>query len=77
MHSLRLEVDNSVYSQFLSLLDQFKKNEITIVENTIKEDFIVSSLDEVSSRVARAEKNAIYISHDKFWSDIDKKMENI
>jgi hypothetical protein len=77
MHSIRLNVDDSVYSQFLSFVNQFNTNELTLVEDTKKESFIVSSEEEVRNRVQKAEANADYIAHDTFWSDIDKQIKDI
>ena len=77
MHSLRLDVDNSVYTQFLSYVKKFKANEVNIVEDTLKNDFSVYSVDEIRSRVLKAEQNSNYAEHDEFWNDIDKKLDNI
>src|SRR3989338_8910186 len=33
MHSLRLDIDNSVYSQFLSFVKQFKQSEVSIIKD--------------------------------------------
>lgn len=77
MHSLRLDIDNSVYSQFLSFVEQFKKDEVSIVEDKVREDFLVSSVEDVQKRVASAEKNGSFTSHEDFWSDIDKKVKDL
>jgi len=77
MHSLRLDIDNSVYSQFLSFVKQFKKDEVNIVEDKEREDFIVSSIEDVQKRVADAEKNNNFSSHEDFWSDIDSKTKDL
>lgn len=77
MHSLRLDVDNSVYSQFLSFVKQFKQDEVNIVEDRVREDFVVSSVEEVQKRVTNAEQNNNFTSHEEFWSDIDKKVQDL
>lgn len=77
MHSLRLDIDNSVYSQFLSFVKQFKKDEVSIVEDMVREDFAVSSVEDVKKRVADAEKNDNFSSHEDFWSDIDSKTKDL
>lgn len=77
MHSLRLDIDNSVYSQFLSFVKQFKQSEVSIVEDKIQEDFVASSVEDVQKRVANAEQNDNFISHEEFWSDIDKKIQDL
>ena len=77
MHSLRLDIDNSVYLQFLSFVKQFKKDEVSIIEDKIREDFLVSSVEDVQKRVADAEKNDNFTSHEDFWSDIDKKTQDL
>ena len=75
MHSLKLNIDDSVYTQFLSFVNKFKDNEVSVIEDKVREDFVVSSVDEVRKRVLSAESNAEYTSSDDFWSDIDKKIE--
>lgn len=77
MHSLRLDVNNSVYSQFLSFVKQFKQSEVSIVEDKVREDFVVSSVEDVQKRVASAEQNNNFTSHEEFWSDIDKKIKDL
>lgn len=75
MHTLKLQVNESIYSQVLSFINQFQNNEINLIEDTKQEDYIVSSIKEVQKRVHKAESNANYISADKFWADMDKKIE--
>ena len=53
MHTLKLEVNESIYSQVLSFINQFQNSEISIVEDEVKNDFMVSSIDEVRRRVMR------------------------
>ena len=77
MHSLRLDIDNSVYSQFLSFVKQFKKDEVSIVEDKVRENFVASSVEDVKRRVANAEENNNFSSHDDFWSDIDNKTQDL
>ncbi len=77
MHSLRLDIDNSVYSQFLSFVKQFKKDEVSIVEDEVREDFVASSIEDIQKRVADAEKNNNFSSHEDFWSDIDSKTKDL
>jgi len=77
MHSLRLDIDNSVYTQFLSFVQQFKKDEVNIIEDKVTEDFITSSVEDVQKRVADAEKNNNFSSHEDFWSDIDSKTKDL
>ncbi|MCX6077860.1 MAG: hypothetical protein NTW78_13370 [Campylobacterales bacterium] len=75
MHTLKLQVNESIYSQVLSFINKFQSNEISLIEDTQQEDYIVSSIEEVQRRVLKAESNANYISADKFWTDMDKKIE--
>ncbi|OHD98023.1 MAG: hypothetical protein A3E21_02355 [Sulfurimonas sp. RIFCSPHIGHO2_12_FULL_36_9] len=77
MHSLRLDIDNSVYSQFLSFVKQFKQSEVSIIEDKVREDFVVSSVEDVQKRVANAEQNNNFTSHEEFWFDIDKKIKDL
>ena len=75
MHTMKLQVNESIYSQVLSFINQFQTNELNLVEDTKQEDHIVSSVEEVQRRVLNAETNGNYISADKFFSDMDKKIE--
>ena len=75
MHTMKLQVNESIYSQVLSFINQFQTNELNLVEDTTQEDYIVSSVEEVQRRVLEAEANGNYISADKFFSDMDKKIE--
>lgn len=77
MHSLKLDIDNSVYSQFLSFVKQFKKDEVSIIEDKVMEDFTVSSVEDVQKRIADAEKNDNFSSHEDFWSDIESKTKDL
>ncbi len=75
MHTMKLQVNESIYSQVLSFINQFQTNELSLVQDTKHEDYIVSSVEEVQRRVFKAEENANYISSDEFFSDMDKKIE--
>ena len=77
MHAIKLNVDDSIYTQFLSYIQQFNNSEVMVLEDTVKESFIVSSTDEVKKRVLKAEASANYSSEDEFWSNIDKKLETV
>ena len=75
MHTMKLQVNESIYSQVLSFINQFKTNELNLVEDTKQEDYIVLSVEEVQKRVLHAETNGNYISADEFFSNMDKKIE--
>ena len=75
MHTMKLQVNESIYSQVLSFINKFQTNELNLVEDTKQEDYIVSSIEEVQRRVSKAESNGNYISADKFFLDMDKKIE--
>jgi hypothetical protein len=75
MHTLKLQVNESIYSQVLSFINQFQTTEINVVEDIQQEDYIVSSIEEVQKRVSTAEENANYLSVDKFFTDMDKQIE--
>jgi hypothetical protein len=47
MHTIKLQVNESIYSQVLSFINQFQTNEI----------LLVSSIEEVQRRVLNAESN--------------------
>ena len=75
MHTLKLQVNESIYSQVLSFINQFQKNEVNLLEDTKQEDYIVSSVEVVHKRVFKAETNANYLSSDEFFANMDKKIE--
>ncbi len=75
MRTMKLQVNESIYSQVLSFINQFQTNELSLVEDTTQEDYVVSSIKEVQRRVFKAEENANYVSADKFFSDMDEKIE--
>ena len=77
MHTMKLQVNESMYSQVLSFINQFQTNEVNLLEDTKQEDYIVSSVEEVQRRVLNAEANGNYIPADKFFSDMDKRIEAI
>lgn len=74
---MKLQVNESIYSQVLSFINQFQTNELSLVEDTHEEDYIVSSVEEVQRRVLHAEVNGNYISADEFFLDMDKKIETL
>lgn len=75
MHTMKLKVNESIYSQVLSFINQFQTSEVSIVEDIQQQDYIVSSVEEVQRRVFNAESNGNYIPADEFFSDMDKKIE--
>jgi len=77
MHTMKLQVNESVYSQVLSFINKFQATELNVVEDTKQEDYIVSSVEEVQRRVSKAEVNGKYVSVDEFFTDIDKRIEAI
>jgi hypothetical protein len=70
---MKLQVNESIYSQVLSFVNKFQTNELHLIEDTKQEDYIVSSVEEVQRRVSKAEANGNYISVDNFFSNMDKK----
>jgi hypothetical protein len=77
MHTVKLHIDDSIYTRFLSFINQFQNHELAVLEDNSQEDFIVSSKEEVQSRIFKAESNAFYQSSNDFWSDIDRKTESL
>ena len=77
MHTMKLQVNESIYSQVLSFINQFQTNEINLVEDKRQENYIVSSIEEVQRRVLNAESKGNYISVNKFFSDMDTKIEKL
>ena len=77
MHTMKLQVNESIYSQVLSFINQFQTTELNVVEDTRQENYIVSSVEEVRRRVSKAEANDNYVSVDIFFTDMDKRIEAI
>ncbi|MDF1874627.1 hypothetical protein JHD48_02635 [Sulfurimonas sp. SAG-AH-194-I05] len=74
MHIIKLQVNESIYSQVLSFINQFQTNELSLIEDKKEDDYVVSSVEEVQKRVFQVEQNANYVSVDTFFSDMDKKI---
>ncbi len=77
MHTLTLQLNDSVYDKLLSYLQQFQNEEIKILEDRERKEYELSSKEEVRTRVLKAEENAHYISIDEFFTQIDKKIEEL
>ena len=77
MQTIRLDIDDSIFEKFMGMLDMLPKNKISIASETQKEHFMVSSVREVKEKILKAENSANYLSCDDFWTNIDKKIENI
>ena len=77
MHTLTLQLNDSVYDKLLSYLQQFQKEDIKILEDRERKEYELSSKEEVRTRVLQAEKNGNYISVDEFFAQIDKKIEEL
>jgi len=75
MHTMKLHVNESIYAQVLTFINQFQTNELTLVEDTEQEDYVVHSIEEVQQRVLKAEESANYISVDTFFSNMETKIE--
>jgi len=75
MHTMKLQVNESIYSQVLSFINKFQTTELNVVEDTQEADFIVSSSEEVQRRVFKAEADSNYVPVDDFFADMDKRIE--
>ena len=62
MHTMKLQVNESVYSQVLSFINKFQATELNVVEDTKQEDYIVSSVEEVQRRVSKAEVKRLMVN---------------
>ena len=77
MHTLTLQLNDSVYDKLLSYLQQFQKEDIKILEDRERKEYELFSREEVQTRVLKAEKDADYISISEFFAQIDKKIEEL
>ena len=73
MHTLHLQIDDSIFEKFMGLLDILPKEKISVSEK--HDASTVSTVEEVQKRVFDAESNANYVAADDFWEDIEKKTE--
>jgi len=69
---ISINFENEVIApKILCLLEKFKDDGVEIIEIVNnKEDFMISSVQEIQDRVKKAESNSKYIEHNEFWKEI-------
>lgn len=73
MHTITLNIDNSIYSKFKALLDLFPKDKISVEEDNNFPDELVLSEGEAKEKVQRAVNNITEFS----GLDIDEAFEKV
>lgn len=70
---IQLEINEQKADFFLEYLRSLKEGivEKMVITDAVDKSFVVSSIDEIQSRVENAEKNADYQEHDLFWNEMD------
>jgi hypothetical protein len=70
MHTIRLQVDNKIYSSLIQFLSKFEKGSFRVIEET--EDF-VSTKQYLENELSKIEsENAIFISVEQLENAIDE-----
>ncbi|OHD97694.1 MAG: hypothetical protein A3E21_06670 [Sulfurimonas sp. RIFCSPHIGHO2_12_FULL_36_9] len=80
MHTLKLNVPDSIYVELMSFLKKYPNLNSYIVEDENKPDFTLSSIEEVRKRVEKARAsiaNGNYIEENQFWSEVDKHINKL
>lgn len=73
MHTIKLNIPDISYPEIMSLLKKYPN--AFIVEESVKYDFIVSSMDEAKKRIETARSSiqkGEYIEEKQFWEEIDE-----
>ena len=74
LHTLKLNVTDSIYADIISLLQKYPNSEAYIIQDENESDFILNDKDEAKQRIERARKSIAqgnYIEEDTFWSQMD------
>lgn len=74
LHTLKLNVTDSIYADIISFLKKYPNSEAYIIQDEKESDFILNDKDEAKQRIERARKSISqgnYIEEDTFWSQID------
>lgn len=72
MHTIKLNIPDTIYPEIMTLLKNYPN--ASIVEDSIKPDFMVSSMNEAKKRIGTAResiKKGEYIEEKKFWEEMD------
>ncbi len=78
MHTIKLNIPDTIYSEIISLLKKYPN--ASIVEESVKPDFIVSSMDEAKKRIETARSSiqkGEYIEEKQFWEEIDEHITKL
>ncbi|MEA1917347.1 MAG: hypothetical protein U9N42_07430 [Campylobacterota bacterium] len=66
---------NNSKDEIIKVLRYIADNNVSFEKDLSKKDFTVSTIEDVQNRVSNAENSNKYTSHDKFWNDLDNKIE--
>lgn len=66
---IQLTVNDAEFPEFKSIPEHLKSGMIESVSvlEPVEDSFVVSSVDVVRERVAKAEERGAYLEHDTFW----------
>ena len=73
MHSIRLDIDVTVYAQFMAFVKQYRKNEINIIEDPLEDSEALKTFEALQKTTLSPES----LAHDAYWDDIDRQIDNI
>jgi len=78
MHTIKLNVPDTIYPEIMTLLKNYPN--ASIIEDSVKPDFIVSNMDEVKKRIETARESiqkGEYIEEKQFWEEIDEHIAKL
>ncbi|RXJ69508.1 hypothetical protein CRV08_02050 [Halarcobacter ebronensis] len=78
MHTIKLNIPDTIYPEIMSLLKNYPN--ASIVEDNVKPDFIVSSMDEAQKRIEIAResvKKGECIEEKEFWEEMDNHISKL
>lgn len=73
MHSMTLQIDDSVYQKFLTLLELFPENKLKITHQSEVEDPLKTELQERMTAIDNGD--IAMVSSERFWERMDRRIE--
>jgi hypothetical protein len=75
MHTIKINISDTLYTDVIAFLHKLPQSELTIEE--VEQPFLVNSIAEAKSRIAKAEANSSYMTHDEVNKSIDSFIKSL
>jgi len=75
MHTVTLKIDDNFYEHFMALVHSIPKKHVKVVEHSVPERIIVSSIEEVKKRVYESEKSPSF-SEEEYQNEMKNFLKN-